>query len=242
MNGRDALLKAIRKLKAAKAELDPLATDIPGLPEIAEVLGQLLRSPSGALVAELQSYWTTLWSFPRPAKAAFVLKPYTSVKPQRQQFWLQLLIIVAQGQAEHPCRIIRPRPGRRAADLSSVVKKAQRVWTNYIQMYRARTVVEQLIDAIGRLRSLLPRGIALQGRHVVLNGERIETPLTVMESRLLGLLLQAGDRGVTREDLLNADIPQPAKVKSRLVQKPAFSFLDQHIQAGQTGGYILHQP
>jgi hypothetical protein len=242
MSSRDALSQAIRELKTAKAGLDPRASNIPGIGSIAETLRQILQAPSGSLATQLTSCWDTIRSFRDPARAAFVLKPHTSRGPQRQIFGLQLLTIVAQGQAQRPGRIIPQNLGPGVANLRSVVQQAQQAWRQHIQLHGARTVAQQLIDAIRVVYGLLPRGIALQGRVVLFHGQPIQKPLTAKEALLLDALLKAGNRGVTRQQLIQAGIPQPARIKSRLVQKAEFSVLAQHIHAGQTGGYVLHQP
>lgn len=240
MSNPTVLTTLIQDLQKSRAAIALFSTQIPGMEAIAEEVSKILRSarPGSQLAAELGNLWT---SFPRPETGLFVIQPFSSVPTKGKVAWLQLLVLSAQGHARHRRRVIPDRLGPSLKDLAEVAAKARRGLSAYVRDRGAITVANQLIDALEWLTGILPRGIELDGRHLVREGQRIATPLTPNERTFMNLLIQANEQEVTRSKLMAEGITHPAETKSRLVRKPAFQFLSEHILAGQSGGYWLRQ-
>ncbi len=231
----------ITRLEDAKDTVLPQARDIPGIRELAEVLGPTLSHPSGTLAAEVTAMWSTIRSWPRPELAAFVVRPHSSM-PAQQKIWrLRLLVLVAQGRSQHPRQII-PADVVPKLSLDQITEKARAGFLALIDQDGVGRVIDQLVSAIRHLIQLLPRGIVLDGRYVVLNGRRIAERLTPQARLFLDILIAAGGRTVSRRAFEQQGVCHPAMVKSRLLQVPEFSILGRYIEPARPGGFRLSQP
>ena len=242
MAARNCLADLIEDMCNIHDTIGPAATSLDDLDRFANEVMPLLRHPDNALAKELTALWDTIKSLPYPARAIYVIKPFTSITPQCKIARLQLLVLAVQGWSRGPFRIIPRTLGTAVTQLTRVKAEAKRAVEQYIQRYGAKTAHNDLINSLERLAKRRPAGIELDGRNIVVQGKRIPKPLTPMEQKFLAELLNAAGQEVSRQAFSRAGINQPGKIKSRLINKPDFGVLSTHIQAGQTGGYTLIQP
>lgn len=239
MSVRDEMTDLVASLRAEKRKIDATATTVPFTRDIADALGPMLQDPKGQLAEELNSMWDLVKSSPNPAKAIFVPKPSTSNTKWAAISWLQILIVIAQAFSSVPRRIPPKDRRLKLGRLGEVIKTARHAWHDYIKLHGARTVVDQIIDAVGYLVACLPRGLELDGRHLIHNGVRIGRRLSNRFYDFMRLLLEADGRPVDLLTFVQSGVPHPHSTRHRLAKEAEFAFLNSLIQTAPDGGYVL---
>ena len=224
---RDDLCTVKRQRRRAAIPLKPLG----------ELVSDLVRCPSPDLQQVLSELWACIRPTKTPIKAAFVPKRFSSSTQIARLRWLQLLVMVAQ--AYGPRRWVVPRTlDAQASRVGQAIAEAQDAWQKYSRQHGS-AVIDDLVEAIECLLDIIPEGLSLDGRHVVVDGVKIARPLTPKERLFLALLIKADGRTVLKNDFRNARVPRAYQIKSRLVAKSEFTCLEDYIVADPGCGYRL---
>ncbi len=234
MSNRVRLGEFRDRLRALK--LPRRRTDLP-LKELGTVLSDILRQPAPDLQREMDELWACVDATKNPIKAVFAPKRFSSASQIARLWWLQLLVMVAQ--AKGPWRWVVPRAlDKQGAGVSQAIAEAKAAWQSYTAQ-QGSAVLDHLADAIECLQNTMPEGLSFDGRYVVVDGVKINRPLTPKERQFLQLLIAADGKTVTKSDLAKKGLTKAHQIKSRLLAKREFADLEDHIVADQGSGYRL---
>lgn len=208
------------------------------LKKLANLLGSLLRDPPAELHVKLDSLWDYARTRPNPLAAVFAPRRDSSHRPLKDLWWLQLLVIVAQGFGTRRAWIVPKNLDPHVHAAGGTVQKAHDAWDRCVRD-RGSAVLRDLIDAIELLFDSVPRGLVLDGRYLVKDGVRIDQKLTLKQAVFMRLLIESNGKPVSRSDFLTNEIRRADLIKTRLLADPPFQFLEDHIVSDSGAGYHL---
>ncbi len=242
MPAKDDLKDIAAKLKRAK-RIGRLGEDL--LREIGKVVGPLLHNPNDELEQELGYVWKLLDACRehprgRPENVIYSPEPGHYLRIRRRIWWLQTLLMVAQGyptrrQLLHPNGLV---PRLNTCDEALLAAQgAMQCWS----LERGDlSVIKHIEESLEYLKGTLPSMCMIDGCYLVWQGGRIDCKLSKKQRTFLELLIKAEGRPVTEQKFEAQGIRDAKKLKSCLALRPGFKFLKTRIRGGpKSGGYLL---
>jgi hypothetical protein len=221
---------------------------------IARTVGPVLQQPRGQLHQALQDLWTDVQNDPLSAKAFFAIRPFASrstsgrprsfnASPEPPKFksshdwWLRLLILVAEGYGQTPVIPSSVAPLLRGGqDLS---KHAENACKRFYTDNGLSTFADRLTEALVNLRDMVPPIFAIENDYLVYEGVPVGGKLSSQMSTFLRLLIAARGGGVDEDQFKKAGIANPKRIKDYVCHKSELAFLKEHIKGGPKQGYRL---
>ncbi|MHC4066096.1 MAG: hypothetical protein ACYSUQ_06360 [Planctomycetota bacterium] len=208
------------------------------LRKLADLLGSLLRAPPVELQVKLDSLWDYARMLSRPLAAVCAPRRGSSHRPLQELWWLQVLVIVAQGFGTRRAWIVPKKLDPQVPTAGATVQTARDAWDRYVRD-RGSTVLGDLINAIGLLLDSVPRGLSLDGRCLVKDGVRIDHELTAKQAVFMRLLIESNGKPVSHHGFQKHGIQRVDLIKTRLLADSRFHFLEDHIASDGGSGYRL---
>lgn len=209
------------------------------LSEAGDVLWPILIKPRGDLKRELGQMWKYLRKCRHPDRVVFSVRPHDRQPTRARIWWLQVLLMLAQGYPPRRPLLVPKGVVPRFTSLDEAQSAAKRAWKRYLNEKGLTAALDQVLQCLDFLSNALPPICKVDGNRLIYKGRRIGQTLSKQEVGFLDLLIQAAGRPVTAVKFAAKGIRYPKTIKSRLIKKPRLAFLRKRIRSGHAGSYCL---